>query len=60
VVWSYEHDAWWRPGRWGYTPNLDEAGHYSEAEAKQIEADANIVTINERALSLEEAKRSGP
>jgi hypothetical protein len=41
VVWSFEHDGWWRPGGWGYTPLLKEAGRYTEAEARTIEANAN-------------------
>lgn len=41
VVWSYEHDAWWAPNRCGYTKSLTSAGIYTEAEAREIEADAN-------------------
>jgi hypothetical protein len=57
VVWSFEHDGWWRPGGWGYTPHLAEAGHYTEADARRIEHQANYHrrTVYEKALSLEEA-----
>jgi hypothetical protein len=41
VIWSFEHDAWWRPGRQGYTPMLAEAGHYAEQEAMAIVSQAN-------------------
>ena len=41
VVWSEEHGGWWRPGRSGYTPSLELAGRYTEAEAVAIEAQAN-------------------
>lgn len=27
LIWSYEHNAWWKPNRWGYTTNIKEAGH---------------------------------
>jgi hypothetical protein len=60
VVWSFEHNAWWRPHRWGYTADVHEAGRYTEFEAKVIELHANIVRIHERAMPLEEALRSGP
>jgi len=56
VIWSYEHGAWWRPASCGYTTRLEEAGHYSKVEADRIVADANIVSLNECALTLNEAQ----
>lgn len=47
LIWSIEHGAWWRPGRWGYTYVLAEAGRYSAREAAAIVEDANVVTVNE-------------
>lgn len=41
VIWSFEHNAWWGPHRWGYTSQLAQAGRYSEAEATAIVMDAN-------------------
>lgn len=41
LIWSFEHDAWWKPGRCGYTTNVAEAGHYAEIEAKEIVDSAN-------------------
>jgi hypothetical protein len=55
VIWSYEHDAWWRPHQWGYTPNLAEAGHYNANHAERIVTHANLITVNERAMPLAEA-----
>ena len=60
VIWSFEHDAWWRPGSWGYTRELAEAGRFTRAAADRIVAAANIVAINEQALLLSEAQVSGP
>ena len=56
VIWSFEHDAWWAPDEWGYVVTLAQAGRYTEARARAIEARANIVRQNERALSLQEAE----
>jgi hypothetical protein len=47
VIWSIEHTAWWRPGRWGYALSLEYAGRYTRTEAEAIVADANIVSFNE-------------
>jgi hypothetical protein len=41
VVWSFEHNAWWAPDWCGYTPDLAQAGRYSEADARDIEERAN-------------------
>jgi len=42
VIWSEEHRRWWGPGRSGYVDQLEQAGRYSEAEARRIEKEANI------------------
>ena len=39
-IWSYEHQQWWAPDRRGYTPDVHEAGRYTEAEAEEIVAGA--------------------
>jgi len=40
LVWSHEHNAFWRPDRAGYTPKIEQAGRYSRAEAEKICRDA--------------------
>ena len=40
VIWSFDHQAWWRPNRQGYTTKLAEAGRYSAEEAGQIVTDS--------------------
>lgn len=40
VIWSNEHQAWWKPSGLGYTPYFDQAGRFSRANALQIAADA--------------------
>lgn len=41
VIWSEEHGGWWAPGHLGYTPSLEKAGRYTEAQACAIEERAN-------------------
>jgi hypothetical protein len=41
LIWSFEHDAWWRPEELGYTKKIDEAGTYSWERALEICAYAN-------------------
>lgn len=41
VIWSFEHKAWWRPDRCGYTEFLDEAARYTEGEAIALVDAAN-------------------
>jgi hypothetical protein len=47
-VWSFEHDAWWRPDHRGYTSSIEEAGLYPRSEAEEICRKANYCgTLNE-------------
>jgi len=57
VIWSFEHRAWWRPWRWGYTDYLVEAGRYSKEEAARIVVKANrfAATPHEQAMLLSTA-----
>lgn len=41
LIWSIEHDAWWKPGWHGYTSDINEAGMYSKDEAERIVKNAN-------------------
>ncbi len=36
LVWSNEHQAWWKGGRFGYSRNISEAGAYTRDEAIDI------------------------
>ena len=33
VIWSNEHNAYWKPNEIGYTTDIDEAGRYTHDEA---------------------------
>ncbi len=41
-IWSWEHNAWWRPNSSGYTSDVLEAGVYSYRQALKIVRGANI------------------
>lgn len=42
LIWSNQHGAWWAPDRRGYTPWIEAAGRYAEADARRIVADATL------------------
>lgn len=42
LIWSIEHNAWWKDQERGYTPNRDEAGIYECDHAHEIVDRANI------------------
>jgi len=42
LIWSNQHGMWWRPGKRGYTGNIEEAGRYDRASAEAIVADATV------------------
>lgn len=52
VIWSNEHQAWWRPNEVGYADNLAEAGVYHKARAFAIVMRANVVEFHECAIPL--------
>jgi len=68
LIWSNEHRAWWRPGGYGYTAVLLEAGRYSREKALHICRDAlptalHIGMISEipvRESDLDEVLRNAP
>jgi len=44
LIWSIAYNAWWRPN--GYTRQLAEAGHYSEAESADLLMRANRAYVH--------------
>jgi hypothetical protein len=51
IIWSEEHQAWWRPGGSGYTRSLLEAGRYSQKDAVSIVTDANKAPSPARSMT---------
>lgn len=49
-----ETALWWKPGRRGYTLNLEEAGLYEEKEAREIE---RLRPPEDRAIPEDVARR---
>jgi len=52
LIWSMEHQGWWRPGKFGYTPRAAEAGLFQRAEAEAIVAQANVTKCHECLIPL--------
>ncbi len=46
LIWSIEHNAWWKPNENGYTQERDEAGKYTFGQACSIVKIANINSNN--------------
>jgi hypothetical protein len=53
VIWSIEHNGWWRPREIGYCETLAEAGRYPRARAAEIVKRANIVKFHECMIPVE-------
>jgi hypothetical protein len=54
LIWSFEHDGWWKRGS-GYTRgrlDFEAAGRFTEAEAKEICGKANYVGLEEALVPL--------
>lgn len=54
LVWSRKRRAWWGPHRMGYASCLDWAGRYTEAEARQIEAQSAHDPAHLRSVAVHE------
>lgn len=52
LIWSNEHNSWWRENSLGYTGNINEAGRYSYFEALDICNQANYGWDTGRLKSL--------
>ncbi|MBD1389552.1 hypothetical protein IC617_08935 [Neiella sp. HB171785] len=50
LIYCLSRQMWWKPGCYGYTDDLAEAGLFSKEQADSIARDANVVTENEVAL----------
>lgn len=42
LIWSNEHNAWWRPDGKGYTRVIENAGRYSREDAMKISRGLNF------------------
>lgn len=42
LIWSFEHNAFWKPFEQGYTPDIREAGLYGHETTKRILFSANF------------------
>lgn len=51
LLWSNEHQSWWRPNSQGYSPNIARAGLYDRKEAESIVKSAG--KKNEQIVELE-------
>jgi hypothetical protein len=52
LIWSFEHNAWWKPDELGYTEDVLFAGRYSLERAMEICVHANTVALNEGIIPL--------
>jgi hypothetical protein len=41
LIWSEEHQAWWRANATGYTRSIYQAGRFTQAQAHDIVKSAN-------------------
>jgi ribosomal protein S27AE len=60
LVWSFEHGAWWGPGKCGYTRSLNKAGRYTRLEALEICDEANRYSkeVNEAMVHQSELREA--
>lgn len=59
LIWSFEHQGWWRASLHGYTPDFEEAGHFTAAQALSICKTANFVGLNEAMVPIGEHTLAG-
>lgn len=53
LIWAWDHEAWYRPNRAGYTTEVHQAGRYTKEEAGDIVTDAiwppgELVAVTEK------------
>ncbi len=57
LIWSFEHNQWWRANSRGYTSDRSEAGKYARSTAEEIVLAANYGgTLNEEIVELHDMK----
>lgn len=55
IIYSTEHQAWWKKNKFGYTSHIEMAGVFSYEEAIKICTDSNRLNIlNDHKLVVEE------
>lgn len=56
LIWSFEHQAWWKADELTYTPKRDEAGRFTLARAVEICLEANTDGPNRAVVPVVETE----
>jgi len=51
LIWSHEHNGWWKKNEFGYTQSLNEAERFPRYYAEGIVVSANLTKCNECMVS---------
>jgi hypothetical protein len=54
LIWSRKRSQWWGPNSVGYTSDKSKAGRYTEAEAREIEAQSSYGPEHLRSVAVED------
>lgn len=54
LIWSREHQAFWKKPEYGYTPEISQAGRFTWERALQILDTANLIQPEEFLLPAPE------
>ena len=47
VIWSIEHQAWWKQTKCGYVEHISDAGHFPFTESEHIVKLSNLIRTEE-------------